>query len=89
MSRAASHSHQAGEGSAFAGGSGDDIGTGQPFDPFEDMPHGICEEEIGFGSLAFEDSVIVERTGHHRAARRGNPADPVARLRLSRAFARG
>lgn len=92
MHRAASDPHQAGEGSAFSEGLSDDAGIRQPVDPFEDLPRGISHEEVGFGSLAFEDSVIVERPGDERPSRtaglRGSMSgDELARLRLARAFA--
>lgn len=84
-------SHQAGEGSAFPEGLGEDSGVRQPVDPFETLPRGGSNEEVGFGSLAFEDSVIVERSGGERSGRRmqrgAGPGAAVSRLRLSRAFA--
>lgn len=92
MNRAASLSHQAGEGSAFPEGLGDETGMRQPFDPFEDLPRGVSNEEVGFGSLAFEDSVIVDRPDRERPSRSTRmtaSADGLARLRTARAFARG
>ena len=91
MRRAASHTHQAGEGSAASGRGDDDLQIRQPVDPFEEMPHGASTEEVGFGSLAFEDSVIVERGPARRRSVPPNArpvsAETFARLRMARTFA--
>ncbi|WP_156386753.1 hypothetical protein [Aureimonas sp. Leaf454] len=90
MRRAASPVHQAGEGSAAVDRPDGDLQIHQPVDPFEEMPHGVFNEEVGFGSLAFEDSVIVERgprRPHATATPRLLSAGSFARLRAGRSFA--
>lgn len=86
MSRVASHHHQAGEGSAAYDGAENDVEIQQPFDPFEDDPRGSSDEEVGFGSLAYQDSVIIERAPTRRRPTppRTVSAEPFARLRMAR-----